>query len=1032
MGDVEREQEQESGEDNRPVSIMSESTRPRTRSMTNNSNSELDSSCQKTQQEKSGTGQNGLFSTNPGQNDKGQTDPGQHEQGQTDTDQPEQSQADPGQNDQSQTDDPGQHEQSQTDPGQHEQGQTDPGQSDQSQTHSSQNDEDQTDPGDENAQSIPEMKTIEMSGPTRDPQSLESSRECQLEKDEEGHIQEAVHGDASQDTQPGMAASSAVSQAESPTVKGCIALSSAENPASPKLTTVSDQTGQESCHNEQGQMDPGQSETEQTDPVQSEPGQADLVQSEEGQTDAVQSEYGQTYLVLSDEGQTDPVPIEHGQTDPGQIEQDQTDPVESEQGQTYLVLSEEGQTDPVPIEHGQTDPGQIEQGPTDPVQSEQGPTDPVQSEQGQTDPGQSQNAQSNAVRKPVEDCEGLESPMAEDEGQIQVQGEASKDSQSDMAVSQAGIVSSTANPGTPELSEDAGQTSQEAQPFLPGSSSQGTAQQPAQVQSQPTRGTLIREHFCKKLLAFVRKNYPVKTRQNVENRINSFEIELASDAGFVWMHKDNNDKMIHQLVEHLHLHPTSTWKLRLLRRVVINSLPKWSPSMKMQVNRLCKQLLMGEGANARANISQLMKVMTVRLPRGNKQRRGKSQVEQSQTGGQERDFPISRKLSKILSKIEWRLAQGLFINQKDLKMYEKYREELRKREGEIQQQRREGKDVSSQGTQPALAASSTVSHVASSTASQEANSAVQAVGSSDSSSKNPVLPKLATDSNQTSQEPQPTLPGPSSQDTTQEPARAQKGTTGGTLVSEPFCKMLLASVQQHFTEWKKETTKQFINNFEEELKGNAEFLWGRHDKTIEELAERLQLPPGSVWKLQLLRKLNLRGLAKSNPSQLERNMQMFLQILREEFNSEVVDISELMKVIYLPVLKSIKQESEQSDLTKPDRVSDQTSQQSQPDLPGVSSQGATQQPAGSQEEGWRGSLSLNKFSQNLIALVEHRYSNEKVKKKVEHRINKFEEELHTACEWKSVHNNDEEIVKLAARLKLLPGSVWNSGCYGEW
>ncbi|KAI8487490.1 hypothetical protein Bbelb_347240 [Branchiostoma belcheri] len=254
-----------------------------------------------------------------------------------------------------------------------------------------------------------------------------------------------------------------------------------------------------------------------------------------------------------------------------------------------------------------------------------------------------------------------------------------------------------------------------------------------------------------------------------------------------------------------------------------------------------------------------------------------------------------------------------------------------------------------------------------------------------------------------------TVPGPSSEEKyTQETAEEAKE---GSLVSDLFCQKLLALVASHYTEKKREIAVSRIAMFERELAGDSgEFVWTsnqNNDGMIQQVCERLQLPPGSVWKLQLLRRVLRIVLPHAKASHHQRAKRLARELLRSEFQNK--DVPELEAVVSVTVKKDDVQGGGNLDFAGLAAVPDQTSQ------PGSSTQGPFKE----------GSLILDPFCKKLLVLVKKHYNQQK-KWTVEHRIKRFEGELNgdPACFWRNIDNNDETIRQMSERLQLHPGSVW--------
>ncbi|XP_078666291.1 uncharacterized protein LOC144908514 [Branchiostoma floridae x Branchiostoma belcheri] len=285
-----------------------------------------------------------------------------------------------------------------------------------------------------------------------------------------------------------------------------------------------------------------------------------------------------------------------------------------------------------------------------------------------------------------------------------------------------------------------------------------------------------------------------------------------------------------------------------------------------------------------------------------------------------------------------------------------------------------------------------------------------------------VLPSTLTASDQT-------VPGPSSEEkNTQETAEEAKE---GSLVSDPFCQKLLALVESHYTEKKREIAVSRIAMFERELAGDSgEFVWTsnqNNDGMIQQVCERLQLPPGSVWKLQLLRRVLRIVLPHAKASHHQRAKRLARELLRSEFQNK--DVPELEAVVSVTVKKDDVQGGGNLDFAGLAAVPDQTSQSQELAQPGSSTQRNSQGLEGVQKEVEgpfkEGTLILDPFCKKLLVLVKKHYSQRK-KWTVEHRIKRFEGELSgdLACFWRNIDNNDETIRQISERLQLHPGSVW--------
>ncbi|CAH1251766.1 Hypp9152 [Branchiostoma lanceolatum] len=98
--------------------------------------------------------------------------------------------------------------------------------------------------------------------------------------------------------------------------------------------------------------------------------------------------------------------------------------------------------------------------------------------------------------------------------------------------------------------------------------------------------------FPEKLLVLV-ESYGVRCRQEVETRIHKYEKEVKDGFLNSRMEENNDDKSVEHLGEHL---PRGgLWKLKLLRRIIVECLPKKTPEAKNKILWLCRQLLSPEG-----------------------------------------------------------------------------------------------------------------------------------------------------------------------------------------------------------------------------------------------------------------------------------------------------------------------------------------------------------------------------------------------------------------------------------------------------
>ncbi|XP_066270114.1 serine/arginine repetitive matrix protein 2-like [Branchiostoma lanceolatum] len=98
--------------------------------------------------------------------------------------------------------------------------------------------------------------------------------------------------------------------------------------------------------------------------------------------------------------------------------------------------------------------------------------------------------------------------------------------------------------------------------------------------------------FPEKLLVLV-ESYGVRCRQEVETRIHKYEKEVKDGFLNSRMEENNDDKSVEHLGEHL---PRGgLWKLKLLRRIIVECLPKKTAEAKNKILWLCRQLLSPEG-----------------------------------------------------------------------------------------------------------------------------------------------------------------------------------------------------------------------------------------------------------------------------------------------------------------------------------------------------------------------------------------------------------------------------------------------------
>ncbi|CAH1251767.1 Hypp9153 [Branchiostoma lanceolatum] len=970
MGDVERREE--SGEDKRTHRETSESTRADPdvsgdKSRPDDNTSDQGCSSRRDDRGEGTPGQDGPVRTDPAQNEQGETDPGQSEQGQTDPGQSEQGQTDPGQSEQGQTD-PGQSAQDQTDPGHSAQDQTDPGHSAQDQTDPGHSAQDQTDPGHSaQDQSSPAGKALPVS--VVDCESLESSRQCQLGKREEIQEQQSQEGqgEALLGASPDVMPSSAASRAGAPPMGSSDVLSPTANP--PELSAVSDQTCQESRPALPGPSSQGSAqEPDQTGqdsrpalPGPSSQGTAqEPDQTSQEPRPALPGPSSLGSAQEPDQTSQEPRPALPGPSSQGTAQEpDQTSqepwpalPGPSSQGtaQEPAGLQEEGWSGNLVLEpFSQKLLASIEEKYNEKLRckAEQrintfekelkglGELNVMRlwqkNDQAVEQLAARLNLPPGSVWKLRMFCrvamKCLPRKKVTDQQKLrrlcwQVLHDKFGQSVSELVEAIVGLVvgevtKQTGNTVAPEPRRVS--VSQESQP-----SSQGTSQHSAGEQLKDKTGTLVFKPFCKKLLAFVRKNYPEATELAVENRVNTFEKEMQGVSECFWQNVENNDDMIDQLAARLSLPHGDMWKVRLLRRVVMCHLPRKTFTMRGQVHRLCRSVLMGEGPRFRATILQLIKVITVRMPRGAKP-------------GPEGGFVNQNKLAKI----ESRLARGLIVNPRDMKKYKQSKEQLAKQDREIQRQRMEGKNVASRDVQPGIAASCTLSQAVTSATSSATRSSVSQAASSAAappvessdipSSTDTVLTAPASD--QTGKASQPSQSAPSSQESAGEPMKHSL---------TAFAQKLLALVMKSYPNRNKEKFERRIAKFEAELGGNREFVWlsfQNNDPMIEQLATRLDLPPGAVWKLRLLRRVVKSCLPKQSPTNLEAARHICVQILQEEFRQ---NISEMVEVMFVTMTRNTAQESGNPAAPEPGRASDQTSQEPRPALPDPSSQGSAQ------------------------------------------------------------------------------------------
>eukprot|EP00058_Branchiostoma_floridae_P012327 XP_002597815.1 hypothetical protein BRAFLDRAFT_102843 [Branchiostoma floridae] len=589
-------------------------------------------------------------------------------------------------------------------------------------------------------------------------------------------------------------------------------------------------------------------------------------------------------------------------------------------------------------------------------------------------------------------------------------------------------------------------------------------------------GPLLQDPFCQKLLSLMEKNYTANRKTRVGNFIDKFKDEMRGSVDLPWVGAQNY-RLVLELAERLQLPAGSVWKIRLLRRVITSCLSINNTFQRERARILCEQVLQGE--IRQQNIPDTLDVIFVTVPKnptrqtenvfspkpGGVSDQTGQETTQHYAGTQKepkegslilkpfaqrllaqvkKDYPIRSKykVECRINKFEWELSGNDRVN---LHPGDKILEQVSKQQRlppgslwKLQLLKRVVADCFQKKTKTAYQKCQqfcqevlrvefglkflTLTPVILENATTGVKLPTDVAGESG----NPTLPGPDRVSDQTSQKStQPALPGLSSQGTAQKPAGLRKETIEGSLCSEPFCKKLLSLVKRNYPIRMRFNVAQRINKFKEELNGNDRVNLIPADKIIEQLSVKQQLPSGSVWKLQLLKRVVVDCLPQMNQTAWLKSWQFCRDLLREEFGPKFFTLTGVIagdagNVVETP--ENAAQQSGNSAVQEPGRVSDQTSQVSEPALPGTSSQGATQQPARSQREAGGGSLISEPFAQRVISLAKRNYPM-KMKFQVEQRINEFEEELNgkDCSNW---HPTDKMIEQLSNKQNLPSGSIW--------
>ncbi|XP_066270113.1 uncharacterized protein [Branchiostoma lanceolatum] len=850
-----------------------------------------------------------------------------------------------------------------------------------------------------------------------------------------------------------------------------------------QISTGQNNTGQNST----GQNSTGQSSTGQNSTGQNSTGQNITGQSSTGQNSTGQNSTGQISTDQISTGQNSTGQNNIGQSSTGQSSTDQisTDQISTGQSSTDQSSTDQNSTDQ--ISTGQSSTGQNNTGQSNTGQSSTGQNNTGQNSTGQKNTGQNNTGQNSTDQDSTgQNSTGQNSTGQNSTGQNSTgQNSTGQNSTGQNSTGQNSTgQNSTGQNSTGQNStgqNSTGQTNTGQNSTGQNSTGQSSTGQNSTVPNWAKLGSLTQEHFCRKMLKLVEIKYSPAKREKAKILVYKFGEELISGGT---QSAEKSDKVFEQMVERLKIPHFMVWKLRVLRRVVMTCLPVTSgyQSHLQQARQFCIHILQGEFR--RGKIAGIIEAIFLTLSRDVDVARSEmapASVPTSQeprpalpgpssqgtvqepAGLQEKGWsgnlvlePFSERLlaavkenytqwkvEKVEEVMNW-FAEELKGNKEffwrhqhnndtmidqtaarlnlprvavwKLKLLRRvYIRCLPKTNSELIERARKfclqvlrdefyKRNISELMT------------VAFDRVPTNATPATQKT----------AAPEPERESDQTRQEPRPALPGPSSQGTVQEPAGFQNEGWSGNLVLEPFSQRLLAAVKVNYTERKGEKVEEVINWFAEELKGNEEFVW-RHqqnnDTMIDQTAARLYLPPGSAWKLKLLRRVYKRCLPKHHPGQIERARKFCLQVLRDQFYKR--NISELMRVAFDPVPTNATPATQKTAAPEPERESDQTRQEPQPALPGPSSQGTAQEPAGLQDEGWSGNLVLEPFSQRLLAVVKENYTERKVGK-VKEVMNWFAEELKGNKElfWRHQQNNDTMIDQLAGRLKLPPGSVW--------
>ncbi|XP_035668632.1 uncharacterized protein LOC118410870 [Branchiostoma floridae] len=391
---------------------------------------------------------------------------------------------------------------------------------------------------------------------------------------------------------------------------------------------------------------------------------------------------------------------------------------------------------------------------------------------------------------------------------------------------------------------------------LPGPSSErkGPKKGPRRMPNEERGGTLILTPFAQKLAAFVEKTYGKEKKIKIVNRINTFEEELKGNAEFFWKRGQNNDKMIEQLAERLQLPHGSVWKLQLLRRVSVDCLPKKTVPARERILEMCQHVLFDEGIKV---TDEIFKVILAIVPRHL----------QGSLATTTRD-PTS-------SVASIRESSGLTSGKPT-----SFVENLRESSG-----------MTSGNPTPFVENLRESSGMTTGYPIPFAEETLEIVPST-STGGNMALPS--------NREPQ-SLPSSSLQGPIYD-GPMPKELRGGTLILTPFAQKLVAFVKKTYGKKIETRVVDRINTFEEERKGNPDFFWTRiqnNDMVIKQIAERRNLPPESFWKLQLLRRVTMDCLPKTNLPQ--RVLQMCQHLL---FNEGVAVTDEIFKVIVTRISKN--------------------------------------------------------------------------------------------------------------------------------